>query len=863
MGLSSAMALGVMELSENTSILREQGIFTDTFGVAEARMLDTVRRDLWYGARALRRAPAFSITAVLILGLAIGMSSAMVTVFRAVLLERLPVRAQDRIVELSGVAGGAAREVPILPAQLRRFRAESRTLQAVAGLAHWRVLGEALIDGDRRLTLREAVVTDGFFDVLGARPEIGRLFRADDAVPWGANANGTGVPVVLSYTAWQRDFGGDSSVIGHHLHEPKMSWEMTVVGVAPAGLDYPHGVELWLASEYGGLDVVARLAPTATPEAARKEFQTFLAHDPDEIRYIAANTLGAQVHTLTEMVSGDARPALLALTAAVVLLLVLACTNVGNLLLLRATGRVREMAIRRAIGASVAALVRQLFTESVLVALAGGVLGVAIARLLLDWLVRLAPSGLPRADVISAAGAPLLVGALVTGVTVLLFGVGPSFAAVRFDLASPLRSDTRSGTEGRRLRKVRQLLVATQIALAVVVLAGAGLLVRSLARLVSLDMGYATEHLTMLNFSLPWRQYAADCKPLAVATTAADTSRWSRCADSANFTAHERVMARLREVPRVESVSPEAVPPFLGSNVWMGRFAAQEQTEAESKANPWFAFDAVGPDYFRALGVPMVEGRALTDADRENAPRVAVITEGVARRLWPNQSAVGKRLRPGESHAPDSLITVVGVVPDFHYRVYRESTPTVFIPYRQELAQGYMIVRTRGAPLGAGVLRHAVEDAGAGATFIRAQSMDDLIAPELATPRFDALLLSIFAIAAMVLAAVGLYGIMASSVTQQRRELGIRMALGATSAELRAMVLRQALVVAGAGTLAGLAGAIVGARLLTSMLFGTTPFDPATLGGVTAILLVVSAAAAYIPARRATTIDPASALRAE
>lgn len=322
-------------------------------------------------------------------------------------------------------------------------------------------------------------------------------------------------------------------------------------------------------------------------------------------------------------------------------------------------------------------------------------------------------------------------------------------------------------------------------------------------------------------------------------------------------------MARLREVPRVESVSPEAVPPFLGSNVWMGRFAAQEQTEAESKANPWFAFDAVGPDYFRALGVPMVEGRAFTDADREGAPRVAVITERVARRLWPNQSAVGKRLRPGETQAPDSLITVVGVVRDVHYRVYRESTPTVFIPYRQELAQGYLIVRTRGAPLDGGALRRAVEDAGAGATFIRAQSMDDLIAPELATPRFDALLLSIFAVAAMVLAAVGLYGIMASSVTQQRRELGIRMALGATSADVRSMVLRQALVVAGAGTLAGLAGAIIGARLLTSLLFGTTPFDPATLGGVTVVLLLVSAAAAYIPARRATTIDPASALRAE
>ena len=262
-------------------------------------MLDAVRRDFSFTARSLRRAPTFSVTVVLILGLAIGMSSAMLTVFRSVLLERLPVKQQDRIVELSGLAGGAASEVPISPAQVRRFREQSRTLEAVAGLAHWRVIGEALVDGDRRLSLREAVVTDDFFSVLGADPIVGRLFRKGDAVSWGANATGAGVPIVLSHSAWQHGFGGDSSVIGRHLRSPKMSWSMTVIGVAPPGLDYPRGVEFWVASEYGSLDVVGRLAANVTPEAARKEFQTFLAHDPDELRFISANTLGAQVHTLT------------------------------------------------------------------------------------------------------------------------------------------------------------------------------------------------------------------------------------------------------------------------------------------------------------------------------------------------------------------------------------------------------------------------------------------------------------------------------------------------------------------------------------------------------------------------------------
>jgi predicted permease len=825
-------------------------------------MFDRLQRDVSFTGRSLRRAPTFTITVALILGLAIGMSTAMFTVFRTVLVTRLPVSQQDRVVELSGKAGGAASEVPILPAQAKRFLSQSHTISKAAGLAHWRSLEEALTDGGRRLTLNEAVVTDEFFDVLGANPVIGRFFRKGEAAPWGANASGAAVPLVLSHRAWQRDFGGDSSVIGKTLRSPKMGWAMSVVGVAPPGLDYPHGVEFWIAAEYASIDLVARLQPTATPETARQEFQAFLRTDPDQVKYMGPNALDAQVHTLTQLVTGDAKPALLALTAAVALLLVLACTNVGNLLLLRSAGRVREMAIRRAVGASAADIVRQLLTESVLLAVAGGVLGVLLARVLLDTLVRLAPSGLPRIDLITMAGTPLVVGAAVTVATVVLFGVVPSFAVLRFDLSSPLRSDNRSGTEGRRLRKVRQLLVASQIALAVVVLAGAGLLVRSLARLTSLDMGYATEHLSMLNFSLPWRQMSDDCRPKSV-TTAADSAAWTRCAEVTNFAAHERVMANLRAVPGIEHLSPEAVPPFLGSNVWMGRWAAQEQSDVEARANPWFGFDAVGPDYFKAIGVPLIAGRAFTDADRENSPRVAVITQGVAKRLWPNQSAIGKRLRGGESHNVDSMITVVGVVRDFHYRLHRESTPTIFRPYRQELAQGYLVVRSRGSAIAAETLRRAVEDAGGGAIFIRSQSMDDLIAPQLSTPRFDALLLSIFALAALVLAAVGLYGIMASAVNQQTRELGIRMALGATVTGVRNMVMRQALTVAIAGTLVGLVGAIGGARLLTSMLFEIAPSDPATLGAVSILLLVIAGCAAYIPARRATKIDPAKALRAE
>jgi putative ABC transport system permease protein len=826
-------------------------------------MLETIRRDFVHSARSLRRAPAFGVAVALILGLAIGMSSAMFTVFKSVLVQRLPVKQQDRIVELSGVATGAATEVPLLQGQLRRLRVQTNTLKSVAGLAHWRVLADAFDDGDRQLVLRESVVTDNFFDVLGVDPSLGRLFRSGDEVPWGANAAGGGVPIVLSHAAWERAFGGDSSVIGRHLAQPKMGWTMTVVGVAPPGLDYPRGVELWVPSNYANVDVVARLAPNVSPEAARKDFLGFLERDPEQARVLGVKSVGAQVHTLEDMVTGDARPALIALAAAVTLLLVLACTNVGNLLLLRAAGRVREMAIRRAIGASLADLVRPLLMESVQLAFVGGALGVILARFLIDALTGFAPTSLPRADLISLAGTPLATAALVTLATVILFGVVPSFMALRLDLSTPLHADRRSGTEGRRLRRVRQGLVASQIALAVVVLAGAGLLVRSLAHLVAMDMGYPTDHLTMLNVSLPWRNYAADCRPTGSVLTASDSAKWSACAASINFSAHERIMERLRALPEVVSISPAAAPPFLGSNVWMGRFAAEEQSDAEAKSNPWFGLDAVGPDFFRTLGVPIIQGRTFTNADREDAPLVAVITEGVARQLWPKQSAIGKRIRDPEQHSPDSMVTVVGVVRDVHYRQHRASTPTVFRPYRQVLAQGYFVVRTRGTTPSVATLRRAIESAGGGVAFVRAQSMDELIAPQLAVPRFDALLLSIFAVAAIILAAVGLYGIMASAVSQQTRELGIRMALGATMSTVRNMVLSEALIVAGAGTVVGLAAAAAGSRLLTSMLFEVRPSDPITLASVSALLLVTAAAAAYVPARRATRIDPVRALRSE
>jgi len=826
--------------------------------------MDRIVSDVRLALRSVRHSALFSVAVILILGLGIGMTTAMFTVFTSVLLRAMPIREQDRLVELAGKARGAATELPIIPAQLKRYREQSRMLSDVAGFAHWRAMETPLIDGDRTISLAQTEVTSNFFDVLDARPALGRLFHAGEIQDFDWAAPKQTYPVVLSYGAWRRAFNGDSAVVGRHLRQPKTDMNMVIVGVAPPGLDYPRGVECWIAYLYGSLDIVGRLAPGATVASARDEFLGFLDRDPDQIRFVGSHAATAQVHTLEQTVLDDARPVLVILAAAVGLLMLIACTNVGNLMLLRAAARMREMAIRRAIGASVADLVRQLLVECMLLALVAGVVGVFCARLFVAALVHLAPPELPRLDAVADVRWPLAIAGAVTLVTILVFGLVPSLGALGFDLSSPLRASGRSGTASRGVVKLRAALVAAQIGLAIVVAAGAGLLIRSLQRLTSLNTGYATEHLSFVSVAFPWVKMIADCKPQLATLTHADSARWQRCEEEANYNAHDAVMAQLRQIPQIISVSPSVAPPFLGSNVWMTRILRENQPATEGKTTPWFGLDLVGVEFFRTLDMPILRGRGFTDADRKGAPRVAVISEGVGRVMWPGEDALGKRFHDLNSDGPDSLTTVVGIVPDLHFREYRKPTPTVFRPYRQVYAQGYFVVRTRGEPeLAFRAMRAATANAGVGATFVNAQSMDQLIAPQLAAPRFQTLLLGVFASAALLLSAIGLYGVTASAVHQQTRELGIRIALGATPRNMRRMVLGRAVTLAGIGAGAGLLVAIGASRLLRSMLFDTSPVDPLTLLAVTLLLFVVAMLAAYVPARRATLIDPARALRAE
>jgi predicted permease len=766
------------------------------------------------------------------------MATAMFTVFRTVVLRELPVSDADQIVTLWTFRDPTV-TLALTQPQVDGLRRESRTLHDAAGVVHWGAQAIPMTENGRPLLLKQAMVTANFFDVLGARPALGRLLRPEDG-PEGAT------PVtVISYQVWQREFGGDPQVLGRYLTTTEDLESYEIVGVAPPGLDYPVGVDYWTRPRaFDLVNVVARLAPNATPAAARSEFLS-IAQALDRDRPEPVHPTRAGVESLTQAVLGDTRSVLVALTAAVGLLLLIACVNVGNLLLLRSTLRVREIAIRRALGASWGQVAQLLLVESTLLGAAGGGLGLACAVGLLRVLLASAPGQLPRMDMIRVTGAPV---GVVTGVTllaVLLFGVLPALAAAQGDsLAPALQLDSRSGRWTRQGRRVRQSLVASQVALAVVLLAGAGLLVRSLQHLETLDLGYGTDRLSIVELAIPFVNYDSEPKLHAL---------------------FDELYQRLRAVPGVTALTPVLYRPFVGANLMQVTPVLEGQTQAEVEANPLVPLEVGGSEYFRTFQIPILRGRGFLDSDRENDPKIAVVSEAIARRFWPGQDPIGKRLRlPGAFGDGTEWRTVVGVAGDIRFRRLREPTPTIYLPWRQLITFGTFAVRTRdNLPSVLPAMRRTAREVDSHINISAAGTLDDYLAEPLAQPRLAAFLLSGFSVVALLLGAIGLYGVMASAVREQAHEIGVRMALGATPERVRWEVLGRALAVATVGVAVGLGGALVGSRVLAALLFEVSPTDPATLGGVCILLLAVAFMAAYVPARQATRVDPVQALRAE
>lgn len=817
------------------------------------------------GVRSLRRTPRVALGVVLTLALGIGLASATGVVARAIAFAGLPVRDAERVVVLWGTdRSGLMTHLALPPTAVPALAAAMRGVAEVAaadwnGASPWvfrAPTGGAGGDGPP-LRLRGTLAGGTYFHVLGARPVIGRALRPEDDV--------IGAPrvLVLTHAAWRTHFGGDPRVIGRALWSVEHGAAYTIVGVMPPGLDFPRGVDFWtafaptaavngsLAGASAWVHVAARLAPDATPERARDALTTFYGTLRDPVvgdMYVGAR---ATVRTLPALVTGDVRPAFTALTAAAAVVLLVTCGNVAGLLLVRAGRRRRERAVRAAIGADRRRLVDALLAEHAVLALAGGAAGAGVAAALVRAFAALAPAELPRLADLAVDGRVLAAAAAVTGLVVLAVGVGPALAASGVAPATVL-GGARDSAGGRADDvRARRLLVGAQVALALVVLAGASLVGRSLARLTALDLGMpAVDRLAFVELVPPESRAHDDS-----AANARANARWAATFDG--------VMARVRVTPGIIAVAPVVRTPFSGATGWDGVLAAEGGAAPDSAHLPFLNMELTDADYLRATGVPLLRGRWFSDADRADAPRVVALSARAARQLFPGQDAVGRRVYLGG--AGGERATVVGVVGDTRYREFHEPRPTAYFAYRQSpQSPTVLAVRTQGEPaLAGGAVRRAAAGVDPAVLVSAAGTMRTLIAAPLARPRLLAAVLGAYAVVVVALAVGGLYAVAAGSVAARRREFGVRSAVGATPAALAALVVGEGLRVAGLGAAVGLAAALAGGRLLATSLYDVRPTDAVTLGLATVTLLGVCAAAVVVPARRAAHADPARVLRAE
>lgn len=795
--------------------------------------------------RGLRRTPGFAITAILTLALGIGLATAVFTVADALLLRRLPVRDQDRIAVLWGEKrDGSITNYPLGLEDARKFQRQTRTLEQTAFFAYEEAQPR-LIRGNNSefLRLRGSLVSGDFFGVLGVRPALGRTLRAEDDVRGAARV------MVLSHGAWLKSYGGDSAVIGQLVTMHASGSAYTIVGVMPPGLDFPRGTEFWAAvipptpqvnEQYIALNIIGRLTPGATHSAARDEMTAFFAR-PETSPW--QRDLRGVVHPLPRLILGDTKPALIAFSVASALLLLITCINVANLLLVRGLTRIREIAVRAALGAGRRRVITQLLTENALLAVAGGALGVAVAIAAIQGFIAFAPSSVPRLDEIHVSTTVLAGAVAITALAMLVFALAPAVMTSRVELQQTLRSGPRQ-TSGRGSRFVTEGLVAGQVALALLVLSAAGLIGKSLIKLERADLSLEPSRLLIAELALRYDQFDSKEKQVALL---------------------DRLVARLNEIPDVRGVSPVVAAPFSGTGGWDGRPASEGQTAEQASGNPLLNMEVVAPEYFATLGIPVLRGRGFSDQDRAGTPAVIMLSQSAARHYWPSADPIGKRLLMGEKL--DLALTVVGIVPDTRYRDLRDARPSIYFPLRQSFfpfEPTTLAIRTLAAP-GELVpaIRRAITEADPGVALASAAPFATLLERPLAQPRLNAFLLAVFAVGGVTLAAIGLFGVMATMVRQRTRELGVRMALGATAQDLRFMVIRRGLAIAAVGLTLGIGGALLTNRLLSALLYDVSPTDAVTLAVVAGMLLSVALLASGIPAHSSTRIDPVKALRTE
>src|SRR5499433_1784046 len=809
--------------------------------------METLWQDVRFGARCLMKQPSFIALAVLTLSLGIGANTAIFSVVNTVLLRSLPYKDPQQLVAV-WEAQGKANQIVFSPAEFLDYQTQNQSFTEMA--AH-RAMSFSLTGQGEPEQLDGLIVSANFFSLLGVPAERGRVFQPEDGRAGAARV------AIISHDFWQKRFGGASNVIGSAL--TLSGAPVTLIGVMPPGFQdtsQSNERQIWLNPRQvvpdwlpnptvdlltmrhtAYLRVIARLKPNVSLQQAQADLDTIAARLQQQSPRPGGH--GARIVSLHEQTVGDARPVLLILLGAVSLVLLIACANVTSLMLARATERYKEMAIRTALGASRWRIVRQLLVESLLLAGAGGAGG----WLLAVWSEQLiVASGLREIPRLSEMGLDHRVFAftlIVSVLTGLVFGLAPALAAAKPDLNAALKEGSRSGAAGRNW--LRQTLVVAEVALALVVLIGAGLLVSSFARLLAVKPGFNPQHLLTMRIGLTSQQYG-------------------KSVDKKRFVTE--LNTRLEAVPGVESVGIGDDLPIAGTNSSTS-LKIQDRPAASPADLVSVGLHVINPHYFDALGTQLLKGRVFTERDAAGAPSVFIIDETLARRCWPNEDPLGKRIR---YNSADPWGEIVGVVEDVKFDgLHLASIPHLFEPYQQNAWPG-LVVTIRSALEENTLLAAARREVNAldpNLPVSNVRMMEEVMAQSLATRRFVLLLFGLFAGLALLLATVGVYGVLTASVSQRTRELGIRIALGGTARDVGRMIVGQGLKLVLIGIALGLVGALALQRVIGKLLFGVSPTDPLTYAVIALLLIGVALLACWIPARRATKVDPLVALRSE
>jgi len=809
--------------------------------------MDTLLQDIKYSLRRLRLSPGFTLVAVITLALGVGANTAIFSVVNAVLLRPLPYQDPARLVLLTE----RTPRFPKLSVSYQNFVDWREQSQSFTGMAAVRNTTMTLTGGTEPERVAAQMATANTFELLGVSALRGRTFSPDEDKPGAAGV------ALISYGLWQRRFQASDSAIGQPITLDNKPF--TVVGVLPPGFEtMQQQPEIMVPfapwartlpddrSWHPGILPFARLKPGVSLERARTEMSGIAQRLEQQYPIFDTGT-GANVNYMQEQLVENVRPALLMLLGAVGFVLLIACANVANLLLARAVARQKEIAVRQAIGASRWRIARQLLTESVVLSLAGAALGIGLAKLAMPPLLRLAATSLPGTEKIAIDAGVLAFTTLVAVVAGIAFGLAPALHTGKADMRAALNETDRSGVAHGAVR-LRSVLVVSEVALATLLLMGAGLLLRSFARLAAVSPGFATDHILIADI------------PVSPSTHPNPTERMAF---------FDRVLERATALPGVKSAGAASFLPVSGAGAII-HFNIQGHPPKTPHEYILTNYRTVSPTYLQALAVPLVSGRLLTDADREGAPAVVVINQTMARTFFPNESPLGKHLQLGATPSNEApWMEVVGVVGDVKTGLASEAPTEMYVPIRQGnqvlpvFALSYCM-RTASDPLTlANAFRSAVHEIDPNQPVVKIRTMEQNIATSIAQPRFRTLLLAVFAGVALALAGVGIYGVISYSVTQRRREIGIRMALGSSPEAVFRLVVGDGLRLALIGVVIGIAAAISLARYLATLLFNVRAHDPATLASVAVMLLAIALAASAMPARRATKVDPMVALRTE